>query len=95
MREAAKGQCSRDMSGNDYFRLTLRDLLVFEVLSDTKSTTIAAERLGVTQSAVSQSVKRLEMLLGVTLLDRSNRPLGRDTSARRVEHSSECARHGR
>jgi DNA-binding transcriptional LysR family regulator len=67
--------------------LNLRDLLVFRVLSDTQSTTIAAERLGVTQSAVSQSVNRLEKLFGTTLLDRSNRPL-------RTTHAGEVLRHG-
>ncbi|MGA2083852.1 MAG: LysR family transcriptional regulator [Holophaga sp.] len=53
----------------------MRDLLFFKVLAETKSATIAAERLGITQSAVSQSVARLERWLGAALLDRSNRPI--------------------
>jgi DNA-binding transcriptional LysR family regulator len=58
-----------------FFRVNLRDLLVFQVLAETQSTTIAAERLGVTQSAVSQALGRLETWLGTPLLDRSSRPL--------------------
>lgn len=40
-----------------------------------RSFSVAAEKHGVTQSAVSQSVRQLERELGVTLVDRSRRPL--------------------
>lgn len=66
-------------------RVNLRDLLVFQVLAETRSTTAAAERLGVTQSAVSQALGRLEKWLGTGLLDRANRPL-------RLTHGGELLR---
>lgn len=55
--------------------INLRDIEIFIVLADTRNTTSAATRLGISQSAVSQSVARLERWLGVSLLDRSCRPI--------------------
>lgn len=57
------------------YHLRFWDLAVFQILTEARSTTLAAERLGVTQSAVSQSVSRLERSFGTALLDRSKRPL--------------------
>ncbi len=48
-------------------------LKVFSVVADVGSFSKAALLLGVTQSAVSQSVALLEKQYGVTLLDRSDR----------------------
>ncbi|MBQ9597002.1 MAG: LysR family transcriptional regulator [Bacteroidales bacterium] len=48
-------------------------LKVFAVVADVGSFSKAAMLLGVTQSAVSQSVALLEKRYGVTLLDRSDR----------------------
>ena len=48
-------------------------LKVFSVVADKGSFSKAGLRLGVTQSAVSQSVALLEKHYGVTLLDRSDR----------------------
>jgi DNA-binding transcriptional LysR family regulator len=48
---------------------------------------VAAERIGVTQSAVSQSVARLESWLETELVDRSSRPI-------RITHSGELLRRG-
>ncbi|WP_108659509.1 LysR family transcriptional regulator [Acuticoccus kandeliae] len=53
----------------------LRALEVFAAVADLRSMTQAAQRLGMTQPAVSQAVRNLEEKLGVQLLDRSRRPL--------------------
>jgi DNA-binding transcriptional LysR family regulator len=59
----------------------LREIRVFLALADELHFGHAAERLGLTQSRVSQSLRRLEHKLGGRLLDRSSRrvsltPLG-------------------
>ncbi|MDQ2821951.1 MAG: LysR family transcriptional regulator [Pseudomonadota bacterium] len=51
----------------------LNDLAVFRVVAMERSFTRAAARLGVTQSALSQTLKRLEAELGVKLLVRTTR----------------------
>ena len=51
----------------------LNALLVFTKVAETCSFTIAAQRLGLTSSAVSKSIARLEEELGVKLLHRSTR----------------------
>jgi DNA-binding transcriptional LysR family regulator len=51
----------------------LNDLAVFRVVALERSFTRAAARLGVTQSALSQTLKRLEAELGVKLLVRTTR----------------------
>jgi len=51
----------------------LNDLAVFRVVAVERSFTRAAVRLGVTQSALSQTLKRLEAELGVKLLVRTTR----------------------
>jgi DNA-binding transcriptional LysR family regulator len=51
----------------------LNDLAVFRVVAAERSFTRAAIRLGVTQSALSQTLKRLEAELGVKLLVRTTR----------------------
>ena len=73
-------------------------LKVFAVVADVGSFSKAAMLLGVTQSAVSQSVALLEKRYGVTLLDRSDRRKIRLTSqgesllfhARRILAESEA-----
>lgn len=50
-------------------------LHIFVVISESQSLTDAANRLGVTQSAVSQSLKGLEGLMGVELVVRRTTPL--------------------
>ncbi len=54
--------------------LELRALRVFVEVATSGSMTVAANRLGLTQSAVSQAVRRLEAALGVTLVLRGSRP---------------------
>tara|TARA_R110000868_G_scaffold198474_4_gene444881 strand:+ start:25354 stop:26262 length:909 start_codon:yes stop_codon:yes gene_type:complete len=51
------------------------DLIIFSRVAEARSFTEAARSLGVTQSAVSQTVKRLEGELGIRLLSRSTRSL--------------------
>lgn len=51
----------------------LNDLAAFRVVALERSFTRAAARLGVTQSALSQTLKRLEAELGVKLLVRTTR----------------------
>ncbi|QDL93147.1 LysR family transcriptional regulator [Paroceanicella profunda] len=51
------------------------DLVVFHCVVELQSFTAAARSLGVTQSAVSRTIKRLESELGVRLLWRSTRSL--------------------
>lgn len=54
-------------------RLRLRDLHVVFIVAECGSMAKAAERLNVTQSAVSQMIAELEQELGVRLFDRSRR----------------------
>lgn len=51
----------------------LNALLVFVKVAETRSFTLAAQRLGLTSSAVSKSIARLEQELDVKLLTRSTR----------------------
>ena len=71
-------------------RLEIRALQVFEAVAAEGSISGAAVRLGVTQSAVSQTIAQVEEVLGTKVLDRSHRPV-RLTSAgialRRDAHS--------
>lgn len=61
-------------------RLEIRALQVFEAVATEGSVSAAAVRLGVTQSAVSQTIAQIEEILGTKVLDRSRRPI-RLTSA--------------
>ena len=78
---------TRHFEGGSYFGVNLRDLQVFHALAEARSMIVAAERIGVTQSAVSQSVARLESWLETELVDRSSRPI-------RITHSGELLRQG-
>ncbi|MEO6972541.1 MAG: LysR family transcriptional regulator [Rhodoferax sp.] len=53
--------------------VTLRQLRAFLAVARTGSFTAAAERLFVTQSALSSLIKELESVMGVRLMDRSSR----------------------
>lgn len=50
-------------------------LNIFVTIAESSSLTDAAKRLGVTQSAVSQSLKHLEEVIGVTLVARRTKPV--------------------
>jgi len=56
-------------------RLSPKTLDVFVAVVDCGSITRAAEQLGITQPAVSISIRELETILGDDLIDRSTRPL--------------------
>src|SRR6187399_1756861 len=56
------------MRGNE-----LGDLVAFVAVAQERSFTRAAAKLGVSQSALSYTVRRLEMRLGVRLLNRTTR----------------------
>ncbi|ETX27027.1 LysR family transcriptional regulator [Roseivivax isoporae] len=60
------------------------DLAVFHRVAAAGSFTAAARSLGVTQSAVSQTVKRLEEELGIRLLSRSTRSLAPTAAGERL-----------
>ena len=64
------------------FDFDLRSLEIFVHTVDGGSMTTAAEQLGSTQSAVSQTLTSLEKSLEVKLLDRSVRPLEVTTAGR-------------
>jgi DNA-binding transcriptional LysR family regulator len=55
--------------------VTLRQLRAFVAVARTGSFTLAAERLFLTQSALSGQIKELEQALGLRLFDRSTRRL--------------------
>ena len=56
--------------------LDITTLRSFVAVSDYGGVTRAASALNLTQSAVSMQLKRLEEMLGIDLLDRSNRKIG-------------------
>lgn len=60
------------------------DLFIFNRVAERRSFTAAARSLGVTQSAVSQTVKRLEGELGIRLLSRSTRSLAPTAAGERL-----------
>lgn len=51
----------------------LAGITVFVTVAETRSFRAASERLGVTRSAVSQAIRRLEERIGVTLVQRTTR----------------------
>ena len=60
------------------------DLFVFNRVAEQGSFTAAARSLGVTQSAVSQTVKRLEREMGIRLLSRSTRSVSPTSAGDRL-----------
>lgn len=56
--------------------LNLQQLQSFLILQQTGSFTLAAERLGIGQSTVSQHIQRLEKTLGKRLIERSTHRVG-------------------
>ncbi|EKE69395.1 LysR family transcriptional regulator [Celeribacter baekdonensis] len=60
------------------------DLFIFNRVAEQRSFTAAARSLGVTQSAVSQTVKRLEQEMGLRLLSRSTRSLAPTAAGERL-----------
>jgi DNA-binding transcriptional LysR family regulator len=62
----------------------LSDLAVFAAIASDRSFTRAARRLGVTQSALSQTIKRLEGRLGFRLLSRTTRSVAPTADGERL-----------
>lgn len=62
----------------------LGDLAVFAAIASDRSFTRAARRLGVTQSALSQAMKRLEGQLGFRLLSRTTRSVAPTAAGERL-----------
>lgn len=58
------------------FDIELRSLDVFLAVAENGSMSVAARRLGLTQSAVSQVIAGIESAIGARLFDRDIRPLG-------------------
>ncbi len=72
----------------------LRGLVVFAEVVDAKSFARAADRLGMTRSAVSKHVAQLEAQLGVQLLSRTTRKLSLTEVGERVYAASSSVREG-
>lgn len=71
-------------------RLRLRHVRAFVEIARAESVSIAAERLNVTQPAVSRSLKELEEMVGVPLFDRIGRGI-RLNEAGRIFHAHTSA----
>ncbi len=54
----------------------LNTISIFVAVAQARSFRVAADRLGITRSAVSQAVRRLEDALGIALLHRTTRSVG-------------------
>jgi DNA-binding transcriptional LysR family regulator len=59
----------------DSLRLDVRALRFFVAVAEKGSLSAASAELGVTQSALSQTVMQIEQILGAKVLDRTRRPL--------------------
>ncbi|THV15315.1 LysR family transcriptional regulator [Rhizobium rhizophilum] len=62
----------------------LNALAVFAVVADEKSFRAAADRIGVTRSAVSQSIRKLEETLGIALVARTTRSVSLTEAGERL-----------
>lgn len=69
--------------------IDLHALEVFVTVCETRSMTLAARRLGITQPAASYAIKRLEQVTGAPLIDRSRRPLTPTASGRWLNQSAQ------
>ena len=72
----------------------LNGMAVFVAVAEAKGFTAAGERLGVSASAVSQALRRLEERVGVTLVQRTTRSV-RLTEAGERLYSSVNLRSGK
>jgi DNA-binding transcriptional LysR family regulator len=68
-------------------RGNLDDLLAFSVVGRERSFTKAAARLGVSQSALSHTIRELEARLGVRLLTRTTRSVAPTEAGERLLHT--------
>lgn len=63
----------------------LNALAVFALVAEERSFRAAADRLGVTRSAVSQTIQRLEENLGIALVQRTTRSVGLTEAGERLQ----------
>lgn len=68
--------------------MDLNALVVFRAVAETGGFTTAADRLGVTRSAVSQTIRRLEESLGVALVRRTTRSVSLTEEGARLFHGT-------
>lgn len=68
------------------------DLDVFLTLCDIRSFSLAAQKLALTQSAITKKIQRLENNLGVDLFDRSKRPIDLTKEGAVLMHQAKLAR---
>src|SRR5690348_5634376 len=64
--------------------LDLNALAVFALVAEERSFRAAADRLGVTRSAVSQTIHRLEESLGIALVQRTTRSVSLTEAGERL-----------
>lgn len=69
-------------------RPDLQALSVFLVVAETRNFREAADRLGVTRSAVSQTIKRLEGAVGIALATRTTRSVNLTEAGRHLHRSA-------
>jgi len=72
-------------------RLSLNAVRVFTVAAQHRSIALASAELGVTPSAVSHQIKRLETDLGIRLFARSNNAIGLTEEGRRFHEDAAAA----
>src|SRR6267143_6967723 len=65
-------------------RENINDLLAFVAVARERSFTAAASKLGVSQSALSQTIRQLESRLGVRLLTRTTRSVSLTEAGERL-----------
>jgi LysR family transcriptional regulator for metE and metH len=70
--------------------IELRHLRLLQALVESGGLTAAAERLHLTQSAVSHQLKALENLLGLSLLERTTRPVRLTSAGKRLLQLAEA-----
>jgi DNA-binding transcriptional LysR family regulator len=68
-------------------RKTLEDLLVFSAVARERSFTRAAAKLGISQSAISRTIRELEARLGLRLLARTTRSVSPTEAGERLLHT--------
>lgn len=83
------------MEPDRWLGLDLRHLIALKAIADEGSFGKAAERLGYTQSAVSQQIATLERIVGLRLVERPGgpRPVSMTEAGRTLlRHAAGCAR---
>lgn len=71
-------------------KTTSEEMAIFVAIVESGSFSRAAEQLGQANSAVSRSVKKLEMKLGVSLLNRTTRQLSLTEEGKRYFHRAQA-----